>query len=158
MFGGRNFALFVTVKDTEPNGILPSPLIQAGPGQDVVSNVNFEGGNSTSMSASFFVNSSSTEGGGESLASVFINQELFETFRNQTPESELIRLIFVAYDAASSLFQDSDRSVKSIILSVLQSPLQGDAPQNLVDPVKLTFQTRKVPVCKWLQNLSEYSM
>ena len=153
MFGGRNFALFVTVKDTEPNGTLVSPLIQAGPGQDTVNNVNFEGSNSTSMSASFFVNLSSMERGGESLASVFINQELFETFRNQTPESELIRLIFVAYDAASSLFQDSDRSVKSIILSVLQSPLQGDAPQNLMDPVELTFQTIKVPAtCRYMHS------
>ena len=135
-----NFAIFVLVRDFSGEG---STLVQAGLGLDI-DNIDFTDGNG-------FINSSSSAIGNnimDALAAVLLNQPLLEIFESNTPFNELTRLIFVAYDVNGSLFQDGDTGTGSVILSVLQSPLQGsmDPPANLDEPVKFQFQTNEVHI------------
>lgn len=130
-----NIAIFVIIRDFSQEG---STLIQAGVGLDI-DNVDFTDG-------SGFINSSSSVVSiMDALAAVLLNQQLLGIFESNTPANELTRLIFVAYDVSSSLFQDNDISTGSIILSVLQSPLQSLVPPtDLEELVKFQFQTNQV--------------
>ena len=132
MFSRDNFAVFITEQELEPNGSLQGQLIEVGSGLNINDDVDFTQG--------MFLTSGSTV---MSLASVFITQELLEIFQNSTP-NEPTRLIFVAYNIGSPLFQDPDpsrRDTGSIILSVLQSPLQNFMPPTgLEEPVVFEYQ------------------
>ena len=80
------------------------------------------------------------------LASVFIANELSEIFQKNTQPDQSTRLIIVAYDVSSPLFQDPNRNdTGSIILSVLQSPLQSPVPPtDLEEPVLFQYQINQV--------------
>lgn len=134
MLSRQNFAVYVV--EIEPDVILDGHFFEAGTGLDINDDIEFTQG-------SFTISSS---GNIKSLASVFITQELFGIFQSNTPPNQLTRLIFVAYDISSPLFQDPNvNGTGSIILSVLQSPLQSTIPPaDLEEPVRFQFQSKQV--------------
>lgn len=137
MFSRENFAMLIMQPNIGPNDTFPGQLVQAGSGLDVNSDINFTQGafvDSTSNAMMRF------------LASVFITQELFGIFQNNTPIDQIPRLIFVVYAVNSSLFQDPNRNgTGGVILSFLQSPLQNSVPPtDLEELVKFQFQSTQV--------------
>ena len=137
MFSRENFAVFITELETVPNRSFQGQLIEAGSGLDINGNIDFtQGMFSDSNSDTIMM----------PLASVFITNELFEIFQNNTQPDQSTRLIFVAYDVSSPLFQDPNRNgTGSIILSVLQSPLQSTMPPtDLEEPVMFQYQINQV--------------
>ena len=126
-----NFALHVF----EPvNGTFPDQIVQTGSGLDIGDDIDFSPRMSAGSSPS-------------SLASVTITEELVEIFVNNTPPGEPPRLIVVAYDVSSPLFQDpiNRNGTGSIILSVLQSPSTSSAsPAGLEELLDFQFQTNQV--------------
>ena len=134
MFSRENFAVFITELETGPNSSFQGQLIEVGSGLDINGNIDF-------TQAMFSDSNSGTIM--MPLASVFITNELFEIF-HQPDQST--RLIIVAYDVSSPLFQDPNRNgTGSIILSVLQSPLQSTVPPtDLEEPVMFLYQINQV--------------
>ena len=133
MFSRENFAVLITELETGPNRSFQGQLIEAGSGLDINDNIDFtQGMLSDSNSGTIMM----------PLASVFIANELFEIFQNNTQPDQSTRLIIVAYDVSSPLFQDPNRNdTGSIILSVLQSPLQSPVPPtDLEEPVLFQYQ------------------
>ena len=133
MFSRENFAVFITEPETGSQG----KLIEAGSGLDINDTINFTQGMFTDSGSSTDV---------MSLASVFISKELLEIFQNDTKQDQSTRLIIVAYSVSSPLFQDAHRNgTGSIILSVLQSPLQCTVPPtDLEEPVMFQYQINQV--------------
>ena len=133
MFSRENFAVFITELETVPNRSFHGQLIEAGSGLDINGNIDFtQGMFSDSNSGTIMM----------PLASVFITNELFEIFQNNTQPDQSTRLIFVAYDVSSPLFQDPNRNgTGSIILSVLQSTMP---PTDLEEPVMFQYQINQV--------------
>ena len=137
MFSREDFAVYIIEPEPGPNGSFQGQLIEAGFGLDIGDDVDFTQG--------MFTNSGSSTTP-MSLASVFLTQELLEIFQSNMP-SESTRLIFVAYDIDSPLFQDPNRNetTGSIILSVLQSPLQSTTPPtDLEELVMFQYQINQV--------------
>ena len=137
MFSRENFAVFVNEPVTGPNGSFEGQLLEAGSGLDINDDIDFTQG-------MFVISDFSTTP--MSLASVFISQLLLEMFENNTL-NEPTRLIFVAYNVSSPLFQDPNRNetTGSIILSVLQSPLQSTMPPtDLEELVMFQYQINQV--------------
>lgn len=137
MFSRENFAIFIMEAETGTDGSFQGQLIEAGSGLDINSDIDFTQGMFSSSGPGTTL---------MSLASVFITQELFEIFQNNTPPNEPTRLIFVTYNISSPLFQDPTRnSTESIILAVLQSPLQNTAPpMDLEEDVQFQYQINQV--------------
>ena len=135
-FRRENFAVFVIEPEAGQNGSFQGQLIEAGSGLDINDNIDFTQG--------MFTDSGSTM---MSLASVFITKELLEIFQNNTQPDQSTRLIIAAYSVGSPLFQDPNRNATaSIILSVLQSPLQSTVPPtDLEEPVMFQYQINQVP-------------
>ena len=135
-FRRENFAVFVIEPEAGQNGSFQGQLIEAGSGLDINGNIDFTQG--------MFTDSGSTM---MSLASVFITKELLEIFQNNTQPDQSTRLIIAAYSVGSPLFQDPNRNATaSIILSVLQSPLQSTVPPtDLEEPVMFQYQINQVP-------------
>ena len=137
MFSRENFAVLIIELETVPNRSFQGQLIEAGSGLDINGNIDFtQGMFSDSNSGTIMM----------PLASVFITNELFEIFQNNTQPDQTPRLIIVAYDVSSPLFQDPNRNdTGSIILSVLQSPLQSTVPPtDLEEPVMFQYQINQV--------------
>ena len=140
MFSRENFAVLITELETGPNKSFQGQLIEVGSGLDINGNIDFTQGTfSDSISGTIMM----------PLASVFITNELFEIFQNNTSTQpdQSTRLIIVAYDVSSPLFQDppNRNGTGSIILSVLQSPLQSTVPPtDLEEPVMFQYQINQV--------------
>lgn len=134
MLSRENFAVFIKELETAP---MQGLLVEAGSGLDINGMIDFTQGMFTDS------NSGSTV---MPLASVFLTQELLEVFEDNTPPDQSTRLIIVAYSVSSPLFQDSNHNgTGSIILSVLQSPLQSTIPpMDLEKPVVFQYQINQV--------------
>ena len=133
----ETFAIFIREPETGPSGVFQGQLIEAGTGLDINDDVDFTQGMFTESGSNVST---------MSLASVFLTQELFEIFQSNTPSNAAPRLIFVAYSANSPLFQDPNSTdTGSIILSVLQSPLQSTMqPTNLEEDIVFQYQVNQV--------------
>ena len=137
IFSRENFAVFITEPETGQNGSFQGQLIEAGSGLDIDGNIDFTQGTFTDSGSSATT---------ASLASVFITKELYEIFKSNTQPDQSTRLIIAAYSVGSPLFQDPNRNgTASIILSVLQSPLQSNVPPtDLEEPVVFQYQINQV--------------
>jgi hypothetical protein len=139
MFNRENFAISVNILDSSA---FQGQLTQAVSELDV-NNVDFNQVN--------FTQSGSRVSDEDTLASVFITQELFEIINASTSPGELPRLIFVINNVSSPLFQDRSLDGSTIeggaILSVRQSAIQNPtAPADLEEAVMFQFQTNRVRI------------
>lgn len=140
LLSGNNFAIFVTVAQSDMSGMFTSQFIRALFGTDVNS-INFNDGNIVFTE----------ESNQDDTASVLVSSELLEEFQDTAfniTSDPFPRLSAILYGINNSLFQDqnltSTEEVGSIVFSFSRSILQGPPPFNLSDPVRFSFLTGQV--------------